>query len=272
MKTSRLFIVIFVGFLFLTACSDSTGGQAENEELDKLNERITQLEEEAETKDEEIAAKDTQITELEATIVNLEKQLENPQTGEEEVSVEVDKVVEEESADSKDSDEAASDEEQLRERADAVVDALGNKDFSSLASLVHPAKGVRFSPYIYVDVEEHLQFSAEQVGNFANDNETYTWGSVDGSGNPIEMTPSEYYNEFIFIRDFTKADEVTVNNIKTRGSMIVNVQEVYPDASFVSYYVEGTEQELDWADLILVFEKDQDNWYLVGLAVDRYTT
>ncbi|QGS68387.1 hypothetical protein CV093_06840 [Oceanobacillus sp. 143] len=63
-----------------------------------------------------------------------------------------------------------------------------------------------------------------------------------------------------------------MNNIKTRGSMIVNVQEVYPDASFVSYYVEGTEQELDWADLILVFEKDQDNWYLVGLAVDRYTT
>ncbi|QGS68386.1 hypothetical protein CV093_06835 [Oceanobacillus sp. 143] len=66
-----------------------------------MNERITQLEEEAETKDEEIAAKDTQITELEATIVNLEKQLENPQTVEEEVSVEVDKVVEEESADSK---------------------------------------------------------------------------------------------------------------------------------------------------------------------------
>ncbi|RDW19772.1 hypothetical protein [Oceanobacillus chungangensis] len=270
MKKAGLFLFVLVGFLFLSACSDSTNGQAENEELDKLNDRITQLEEDKQAKDEELAAKDKQITELESTIVNLENQLENPQAGEEEVPVD-EEAAEEVPSDSEDTDEVASDEEQLRETADAVVDALGNKDFASFASFVHPAKGVRFSPYIYVDVEEHLQFSAEKIGNFTNDSETYTWGSVDGSGNPIELTPSEYYDEFIFIRDFTQADEVTINDIQTRGSMIVNVEEVYPEASFVSYYVDGTKQELDWADLILVFEKEKDTWYLVGLVVDRYT-
>lgn len=44
-----------------------------------------------------------------------------------------------------------------------VVGALKAQDGKRLAALVHPKKGVRFSPNAYVDVASDLVFSSTQV-------------------------------------------------------------------------------------------------------------
>ena len=168
--------------------------------------------------------------------------------------------------------ETAADKEQLRAHADLIVDALDNKDFEQLSTFVHPEKGIRFPPYAFIEEEEEPIFEAEQVSAFLNDNEVYDWGTEDGTGDTIELTPNEYYHDYLYIRDFMESNEVLVNDIEARGNMRMNVGEVYPDARFVSYYVPGTDEEMDWANLILAFEEVNDDWYLVGIIVDRWTT
>ena len=58
-----------------------------------------------------------------------------------------------------------------------------------LSGIVHPDKGVRFSPYAFVDVEKDLIFSRTRILNFFKDQIVYNWGVYDGIGTPINLTP-----------------------------------------------------------------------------------
>lgn len=51
-----------------------------------------------------------------------------------------------------------------------------------------------------------------------------------------------------------------------------NIEHAYPNAVFVEYYVPGTKDlsGVDWSSVGLVFEKDNDRWYLVGLVHDQW--
>jgi len=89
--------------------------------------------------------------------------------------------------------------------ATKTILAIKNKDMEKLSGFIHPDKGVRFSPYTYVRLERDLVFSVNQILNFFNDQKTYTWGVYDGSGLPIELTKKEYFEKFIYDKDFAKS-------------------------------------------------------------------
>ncbi|KAF0193528.1 MAG: sporulation protein [Bacillota bacterium] len=74
---------------------------------------------------------------------------------------------------------------------------IANQDFVSLSTYVHPSQGVRFSPYAYVDVENHLKFNAQDVADLLLDTTMHTWGAYDGSGFPIELSFADYYTRFV---------------------------------------------------------------------------
>ncbi|MCD8511279.1 MAG: hypothetical protein LRY73_16370 [Bacillus sp. (in: Bacteria)] len=253
MKHRICFFSLVIGFLIITGCSDENEGKIEEleSEIDGLNEEINELTEQLDSRDETISSLETEISELEEEINRLEE--------------------EKNKLDEKLNETANGDE--LRNAADNVVIALENKNFQNLSEYVHPSRGVRFSPYGYVNKDEDLQFSNEEVASFHEDTTEYEWGTQDGSGHTIRLTPEEYYEEYIYIRDFSReAEVIAINEIESYGNVIVNVEEKYEDAQFVSYYVSETEGELNWANLILVFEEEDDNWYLVAIVVDRWTT
>lgn len=157
-----------------------------------------------------------------------------------------------------------------------VVEAIRAKDGKRLAMLVHPEKGVRFSPSAYVDIENDVVFSSAQVSQFWTDRKTYTWGFADGTGDAINMTPSEYCDRYIMDRDFFNPSSISVNNDRARGNMNNNAASVYPQGTRVEYYIEpapgkGT-REFDWAALRLVFERSGDSWFLVAVIHDEWTT
>ncbi|MCH8274908.1 MAG: hypothetical protein IH851_08965 [Armatimonadetes bacterium] len=159
-------------------------------------------------------------------------------------------------------------------RADEVVSALEAKDIGRLASLVHPEKGVRFSPYAYVDVETDLTFTSEEVAGLLDDPETYTWGAFDGSGDPIEWTSAQYFHAFVYPHDYAEAEEVGFNEQLGNGNTINNISDVYPDGNYVEYHFSGFEEEyegMDWQSLRLVFEEFEGTWYLVGIINDEWT-
>jgi len=164
-------------------------------------------------------------------------------------------------------------EQEVLLRADQVIELMASvENIADLAPYVHPEKGVRFSPYVYVQEDSDLVFSAEELGNLQLSDQ-YEWGVYDGSGFPIELSVEGYWQKFVYAADYLEAEPI-YNEIVSRGTLINNTQEVYDAAVFVDYYVPGSEQYggMDWRSLRLFFEPYEGEFYLVGVVNDQWTT
>ncbi|MTI80879.1 MAG: hypothetical protein FH758_08345 [Firmicutes bacterium] len=164
-------------------------------------------------------------------------------------------------------------EEVIKETSDKVINAIKEKDMGTVSSFVHPDKGVRFTPYTHVSLDDDIVFSKKQIQNFFKDEEKYIWGHYDGKGNEIKLTPSEYYEEFIYTADFVNAEEVGYNTILSSGNMLENQFEVYENSIVVEYYFSGDYeyQGMDWESLRLVYEEYEGTWFLVGIIHNQWT-
>lgn len=153
-----------------------------------------------------------------------------------------------------------------------VINLIRNRDYKDLSKYAHPQKGVRFSPYSFV-TERDLTFYASLIANFGSDKTKYIWGIFDGSGFDIEFTPAEYFDRFVYDKDFVKVGTVSYNKIQRKGNTLENQFEVYPNSTIVEYYFHGSEAHagLDWASLRMVFEKYNGKWYLVGIIHNQWT-
>lgn len=170
--------------------------------------------------------------------------------------------------------------EAIAARAAQAILALRDRDMRTLANLVHPAEGLRFSPYGYVRASagapegQDLVFSAAEVAGLWSDPTVYTWGSAAGSGAPIELTFADYYDEYVYDVDFAQPDVVGFDVTIGTGNTIDNIAEVYPGAFTVEYHFEGFDPQyagLDWRSLRLIFQETGGTWYLVGVVHDEWT-
>lgn len=162
----------------------------------------------------------------------------------------------------------------LLERAGNALEAMKEKDYAALSQLIHPEKGVMLTPYSTVDPIRDNVLSRAQVSQLAGDEQYYTWGLADGSGNPISCTPAQYFERYVFNTDYTEAPKVGVDTILASGNALENVVEAYADARFVEYYFPGIDPALegfDWCSLKLVFEVWNNDWYLVGMIHSEWT-
>lgn len=165
-------------------------------------------------------------------------------------------------------------EEVIKDTAEKVIKSLHEKDMKSLANLVHPNKGLRFTPYTYVSLENDLVFTKEEVENFLENEEEYLWGHYDGSGFEIKLTPALYYEKFIYSEDFINAEEIGYNRVLSSGNMLENQFEVYENPIVVEYYFPGFNPDyegIDWKSLRLVFEEHEKTWFLVGIIHNQWT-
>ncbi|MBY9081131.1 hypothetical protein KIH86_23565 [Paenibacillus sp. HN-1] len=162
------------------------------------------------------------------------------------------------------------------EAASVVMKALAAGDMRALAAWVHPDKGLRFSPYGYVDVKTDLVFSRSEVEGLMHNPAPQIWGTHAGSGEPIELAFPDYYKKFVYDTDFSAGATIAVNRAIGKGTTVNNVNEVYPAAShdYVEYHVDGVDpaaEGMDWRSLRLVFEKIGDDRALVGIIHDQWT-
>ncbi len=209
-----------------------------------------QSEEELAKKDEEISQLNAKVEELNNKIKDLEQKLEEADNMEKYKNNEV--LI----------------------KAIETVNYLKNKDMEGLASVVHPLMGVRFTPYEYIDLQNDLVFTKDRIATFLDDTQNYTWGSFDGSGEPIIMTFSEYFDRFIYDIDFANAQMIGNNYSIGKGNSQNNISEAYPDAYYIEFHFPGFESEyegMDWRSLRLVYEKMDGVWYLVGIVHGEWT-
>ncbi len=157
--------------------------------------------------------------------------------------------------------------------SEEVLIALANKEMESVASIVDEEKGLLFSPYLYIH-EDALVFSKKEVETFFERKDVLNWGHYDGSGFLIELTTEEYYEKFIYSRNFLEHDEVVKNKIVERGNIIDNFDEVFEEYQFVEYFIEGTEEfsGMDWESLYFVFDTSDDtNPKLIAIVHNQWT-
>lgn len=160
------------------------------------------------------------------------------------------------------------------EAATTVIRALKHKDMATVASWAHVKKGVRFSPYAYVDVEQDLAFREDDLKDLLNEPTNFIWRTFPGSGEVIELPYSSYHDRFVYNKDFLNEAEVALNEGLGEGAMINNLNEVYPKEThdFVEYHVAGSDPNgMDWGSLRLVFEKIGEDYALVGIIHDQWT-
>jgi hypothetical protein len=162
----------------------------------------------------------------------------------------------------------------IARRASQTLLALKNKDMAKLSTIVHPQKGVRFSPYSYVHLNHDLVFRANELKNLLNDERKHTWGIYAGRDDSIRLSLAEYYERFVYDVDFIKAPKVGYNSIIGKGNMPNNDFQSYPQGIIVEYHFPGFDEKytgMDWRSLRLVFEEEKGNWYLVGIIHDQWT-
>ncbi|MNO32099.1 hypothetical protein D3C76_220830 [compost metagenome] len=163
-----------------------------------------------------------------------------------------------------------------QEAATTVIRSIRNKNMKQLAAWVHGEKGLRFSPYAYVDMKNDLVFTRDEVEGLMKDSTKRVWRTFAGSGELIEMTFADYYKRFVYDADFMQMAETAVNKGLGQGTTINNLNEVYPkdQYDFVEYHIAGIDpsvEGMDWRSLRLVFEKIGEDHALVGIIHDQWT-
>lgn len=156
----------------------------------------------------------------------------------------------------------------------AVVDALQRKDAAKLASLAHPAKGVRFSAYPYVRTDTDQVLAAADLATAFSDPKVRLWGITDGKGDDIRLTYAKYQAQYVYDVDFAKAPDVAYNRAIGTGNSMDNSATAYPDAVMVEFHYPGFDPQyggMDWRSLRLFFEQKDGTWYLVGIVHGQWT-
>jgi hypothetical protein len=162
----------------------------------------------------------------------------------------------------------------VRATAQQVVVALAAHDMARVASFVDPARGLRFSPYAYVDTTADRVVAARDVATLWSNADSTRWGSYDGSGEPIVLPYSAYHAKFVYDADFQHAPRVAVDSLPIgHGNTTNNIATAYRGASIVEYHWPGTATTsgMDWRSLWLVFHRDQSRWYLIGIVHGAWT-
>ncbi|AIQ32999.1 MULTISPECIES: hypothetical protein [unclassified Paenibacillus] len=164
----------------------------------------------------------------------------------------------------------------ILEAAATVITALKEKDMDQLADWVHPERGIRFSPFAYVDTANDLVFTKDEVDTLLEDPAKRVWRLFEGTGEVIELNFADYYKWYIYDADFEQDAGIAVNKELRKEQTSGNLNEVYPEANhdFVEYYIGGldlAEEGMDWRSLYLVFETNGDDHALVGIIHDQWT-
>ena len=154
-----------------------------------------------------------------------------------------------------------------------VLGYIRDDDYLALSRVVHPEFGVVFSPSATINLTTDRRFSAEQIAVLDTDSNIYVWGVYNGSGEPIELTPSGYFDKYISAACHLDSAIIGVNQIVRSGNALENITEIFPNVKFVDFHIPGREQfdEYDWRSLRLGFEEYEDSLRLIVITHNAWT-
>lgn len=164
-----------------------------------------------------------------------------------------------------------SEKQELLKTANDILAELKAKDFADVADYVSLAEGLTFCPYAGGCIDNGgVTFTKAQLPGFMTNSTDYLWGYEDGSGFEINLTPAEYYDDYLMDASYNAKTQYGRTMQPTTHEFI---HQLYPAATIVEFYFPGTAQydQMDWQSLNMVFEKDSSgDWVLVAIINDRW--
>ena len=163
-------------------------------------------------------------------------------------------------------------EETVMRRADEVVLGLMEQNMQKVAEMIGPNSEVVFWPYGNA-VSQGVRLTRDGVNNWWKDEKRYVWGTAAGSGKEIKMNKKDYFNRYIYDKDFAGAEVISFDRV-TKGADEKAIRQAFPGAHWVEYYFSGFNPKyegMDWESLKLVFEEKEGNWWLGGIIHDQWT-
>ncbi|MES2417599.1 MAG: hypothetical protein V4541_05395 [Bacteroidota bacterium] len=155
-----------------------------------------------------------------------------------------------------------------------ILQALKHKDWQQFSLHFLPNSTVLFSPYGYIDKSKAKQLPAADFLMAIQKNWILTWGSFDGTGEPIQLTIPAYFEKFVYNADYLNAEKTGYDQVIGKGNSLVNLQEAYPGLHFIEYHFTGFDPKykgMDWTSLRLVFKKQSNQYFLVAVIHDQWT-
>lgn len=136
------------------------------------------------------------------------------------------------------------------------------------------SEGVLFSPYGFIDTAKSKRLAPDDFLESINKKWILTWGSYDGTGDPIRIPVASYLKKFVYNADYLNAEAVGLDQIMKQGNSLNNLKNIYPNHHFIDYHFSGFDQKyngMDWTSLRLVFEKNDGQYFLVAIIHDQWT-
>ncbi len=126
--------------------------------------------------------------------------------------------------------------------------------------------------YGFIDPVVAKHFTKEEFVQYANTPVKFTWGTLDGTGEPYIRSIGTYLKEWAYIRNF-ESGSLHINTFNGSGNSINNLQKQFPAADYTENYILGSEaySGMDWHALRLVFEQYEGNYFLIAVVNDRWT-
>ena len=158
-----------------------------------------------------------------------------------------------------------------------ILSSINSSDYDALSRVAHPDRGVLFSPYATVDVSTNKSFSSEEIAAFGTDNAVYIWGVNSLGGEPIEMTPADYFSSIVNKRDYASAPFIGINHIIRSGNALENISDVFPNMQFVEFHFPGsgskqnTIEDVDWCTLRLGFDSYDGRLWLTAIINSKWS-
>ncbi|RZK53197.1 MAG: hypothetical protein EOO87_13475 [Pedobacter sp.] len=154
-----------------------------------------------------------------------------------------------------------------------ILQFLKDKNYKELSKFFS-VNGVLFSPYGYTDTATAKKIMPEDFLVAIDKKWILTWGNYDGTGEPIKLSVTGYLDKFVYNADYLSAEAVGFNEVIKQGNSTNNLKTVYPNSQFLDYHFSGFDQKLngmDWSSLRLVFEKQNNDYFLVAIIHDQWT-
>jgi hypothetical protein len=169
-------------------------------------------------------------------------------------------------------DDGLSQQDSIKATGRQVLIFLKENNFQEL-SKYFSNNGVRFSPYGFIDTTKSKKLTPEDFLESIHKKWVLTWGSLDGTGEPIELTVPAYLKKFVYNADYLNAEAVGYDEIIKQGNSLNNLKTIYPNNHFIEHHFSGFDQKnqgMDWTSLRLVFEKEDGQYFLVAIIHDQW--
>lgn len=157
-----------------------------------------------------------------------------------------------------------------------AVRALRAETADSFVALVHPEKGVRFTPYTHVDSATDRRFTRDALRAAWRRPDSLLWGAYDGSGEPMRLSLRQYLDKFGGV--FPAGAPLRIardSEPMGTGNSLNNIRAAYPRATIIEYHTDGHDPRyggMDWRSLWIVMEMRGSEWYVTGVVHGSWTT